>query len=64
MDGQALQERIRAMRVEIAAIQESEELYRGSAWHSAVDKAAHKARREALERIELELADLSKRKLQ
>jgi len=56
MDGQALQERIRAIRIEISAIQDSEAMYRRTTPHSEVDKAAHEARREALENIEQELA--------
>jgi hypothetical protein len=64
MDGRELQERIRAIRIEIAAIQDSEAIYRRSTSRSEVEKAAHKARGEALEKIKLELAALFKRKSQ
>jgi hypothetical protein len=64
MDGRELQERIRAIRIEIAAIQDSEAMYRSATSHSEVEKAAHRARREALEKIKLELSALFKRKSQ
>ncbi len=57
-------ERVKAIKIELAAIQDSEALYRRTTEHSAIDNAAHKARREALEQIKRELADLSKRKPQ
>jgi len=62
MDGRALQERVKAIRVEVAAIQDSEAVYRNTKPRSRIQKVAHKARREALENIKQELAYLSKRK--
>ena len=64
MDGKLLQERVKAIKAEIFAIQESEAVYRHRASHSPIDKAAHQARREALETIKVELAFLSERKSQ
>jgi hypothetical protein len=65
MDGQALQERIKAIVAEIAAIQKLEARYREITPHSEVDRAAHEARREVLENIEQELTViLSKRNTQ
>lgn len=64
MDGRVLQERVKAIRIEVAAIQDSEAVYRQTKPHSRVQKAAHKARREALENIKQELAYLSKGKAQ
>jgi CHAD domain-containing protein len=58
MDGKALQQRIRALRIEIAAIRDSVEGYKCRASNSAIEEAAHKARIEALEKIQQELASL------
>jgi hypothetical protein len=58
MDGQALQQRLKALKLEIAAIQDAEAQYKLRRTHSPIDKAAHAARRETLEAIKLELASL------
>jgi hypothetical protein len=58
MDGRAIQERIKTIRIAIAAIQDSEAVYRRTTAHSDVQKNARDARREALEQIKEELASL------
>jgi hypothetical protein len=64
MDGKAIRDRIKAIKDEIAAIQVSEEFYRNDRAHTGIEKAAHKARREALEAIKAELGVISRRNLQ
>jgi hypothetical protein len=58
MDGQALQQRLKTLKLEIAAIQEAEAQYKLRRTHSPIDKASHEARRTALEAIKVELASL------
>lgn len=58
MDGQALQQRLKTLKLEIAAIQDAEAQYKLRRTHSPIDKAAHAARRAALQAIKLELASL------
>ena len=58
MDGQALQQRLKTLKLEIAAIQEAEAQYNLRTTHSPIDKAAHEARRTALLAIKVELASL------
>jgi hypothetical protein len=58
MDGQALQQRLKAIKLEIATIRDSESRYKLRGTHSSIEKAAHTARREALEAIKVELASL------
>jgi hypothetical protein len=58
MDGQALQQRLKAIKLEIAAIRDSESRYKLRGARSSIEKAAHAARRERLEAIKLELASL------
>jgi hypothetical protein len=62
MDGKRIQKRIQALRIEIAAIQDSAEGYKRTTSHSAIERAAHKARIEALEKIQQELASLTPRR--
>jgi len=64
MDGRAIQERIKTIRIAIAAIQDSEAIYRRSTAHSYIQKNARDASREALEQIKEELASLLKPKSQ
>jgi hypothetical protein len=59
MDGREIQDRVKAIKAEIAAIQDSETFYRSTSAHTAIEKAAHQARRAALEAIKAELAALS-----
>ena len=61
MDRETVQRRIRALRIEIAAIQDSAEQYNRTTAHSAIEKAAHQARLEALNKIQQELASLISR---
>ena len=56
----AFQERIKAIRVEIVAILRSDAMYQRMAQRSEIYKAAHQVRRQALERIEIELSALAK----
>jgi len=58
MDGRALRQRIKILKLELAAIQEAEAQYKLRRTHSPIDKGAHAARREALEAIKVELASL------
>jgi hypothetical protein len=58
MDGQALQQRLKAIKLEIAAIRALESRYKLRGARSPIEKAAHAARRETLKAIKLELASL------
>jgi len=58
MDGQALQQRVKAIKLEIAAIHDAESRYKLRGVRSPIEKAAHAARRAALEAIKVELASL------
>jgi hypothetical protein len=58
MDGQALQQRVKAIKLEIATIRDSESRYKLRRARSPIEKAAHTARREALEALKVELASL------
>jgi hypothetical protein len=64
MNGRALQQRLAEIKVEIAAIQASEARYKLSTTHSPIARAAHDARRTALEAIKTELASLLPPKVQ
>lgn len=61
MDGKELRDRVKAIKAEIAAIQDSETFYRSTKAHTAIQKAAHPARRTALEGIKVERAALAKK---
>jgi hypothetical protein len=61
MDGKDLRDRVKAIKAEIAAIQNSETFYRSTKAPTAIQKVAHQARRAALEAIKLELAALAKK---
>jgi hypothetical protein len=62
MDGKEIQDRVKAIKAEIAAIQDSETFYRSTNAHTGIEKTAHEARRAALEAIKAELAALSKQR--
>ena len=64
MDGQALQQRLKTLKLEMAAIQHAEAQYKLRRTHSPIDKAAHEARRAALQTIKVELAALLSNKVQ
>jgi hypothetical protein len=55
MDGQALQQRVKAIKLKIAAIHDAESRYKLRGVRSPIEKAA---RRAALEAIKVELASL------
>jgi hypothetical protein len=61
MDGKEIQDRIKAIKAKIAAIQDSETFYRSTTAHTAIQKVAHQARHAALEAIKVELAALAKK---
>lgn len=58
MDGKTLQQRVKALRLEMAAILDSEARFKLRRAYRPMDKAAHEARRAALEEIKVELASL------
>jgi hypothetical protein len=59
MDGQALLNQLAAIKHQLAAIQYAESRYKlSSGAHSGSEKAAHRARRAALETIKVDLAAL------
>jgi hypothetical protein len=58
VDGQALQQRLKTLKLEIAAIRDAEAQYKLRRTHSPIDKAAHEARRTSLQAIKVELASL------
>jgi hypothetical protein len=64
MDGKELGDRVKAIKAELAAIQDSETFYRSAKAHTAIQKTAHQARRAALEAIKVELSALAKRNRQ
>ena len=64
MDGQAIQQRLKAIKDQIAAIHDLEAQYKLWSRHSPIAKSAHEARRAALESIKAELASLLPRKVQ
>ena len=55
MDGKELWDRVKAIKAELAAIQDSETFYRSAKAHTAIQKTAHQSRRAALEAIKVEL---------
>ena len=63
MDGKEIQDRVKAIKAEIAAIQDSETFYRSANARTGIEKTAHEARRAALEAVKVELATLSKKQL-
>ena len=58
MNRETLQQRLDAIKHEVATIKDSEAHYKLRRAHSPMDKAAHEARRRALEAIKVELASL------
>lgn len=64
MDGQALRQRLKAIKGEIDMIQAAESRYKLHKKHLPIDKAAHEARRAALEALKVELASLLPPKVQ
>jgi hypothetical protein len=61
MDRKEIQDRVKAIKSEIAAIRDSRCSTRSANAHTGIEKTSHEARRAALEAIELELATLSKK---
>jgi hypothetical protein len=58
MDGPALQQRLKAIKLEISVIRDAESRYKLREAHSPIEKAARAARRDALVAIKVELASL------
>lgn len=61
MEGRSIQEQVRALKMQIATIQKAEDEYKRNTSRTSVDRAKHKARIEALDRIKLQLVSLSKK---